>query len=80
MFLDKFKNVFNGKEEIYLRVKAHPNAHRTEVKQVMEDDTIKIDVAAKPEKNKANQEIIKFLAIQFEIPETNVIIVSGKTD
>ncbi len=68
------------KDEIYLHVKARPNAQKTQIKGIMEDGTIKIEVTAKPEKDKANQEIIKFLSKKFEVLKDNVIIISGKKD
>ncbi len=43
----------------------------------MEDNTVKIDVAARPVKGKANKELIKFLAKEFDVMEENVIIISG---
>ncbi len=64
----------------YLRIKTRPNSSKTQIKEKMKDGTIKLDVAAIPEKNKANQEIIKFLSKKFEVLKDNVIIVSGKKD
>jgi hypothetical protein len=68
---------FNQAGEVYLRVKVRPNASKTCVKEIMADETIKIDLAAAPVKGRANQELIKFLAKQFDAAIGNVKIISG---
>jgi hypothetical protein len=73
----KFKKFYQEKGEVYLRVKVRPNASKTCVKEIMADETVKIDLAAAPEKGKANQELIKYLAKQFNIVADNVKIISG---
>jgi len=73
----KFKKIFQEKGEIYLRVKVRPNADKTCIKEIMSDETIKVDLAAAPERGKANQELIKFLAKQFGIITNNIKIISG---
>ena len=75
--LVKFKELFFEKGEVYLRVKARPNAAKTCVKEIMADETIKIDLAATPVKGKANQELIKFLARQFAAAASNIKVISG---
>lgn len=75
--LDKFKLDFKAKGEVYLKVKAIPGAPMTEVKNVMADGAIKIAVAAIPEKGKANQALIGFLAEEFGVPRGQVSIISG---
>lgn len=65
---------------MYLRIKVHPNAPKTELKETMTDGTLKINLAAPAEKNKANTELIKFLAKKFAISQENVIIISGKKE
>ncbi len=76
----KFKKAFLEKGGIYLRVKVRPNAAKTCFKEIMADETIKIDLSAAPVKGKANKELIKFLAREFELYENNVKIISGAGD
>ena len=78
--LKVFKNHFKQNGQIYLRVKARPNAAETFFREIMADETIKIDLAAAPSKGKANQELIKFLAEQFAVNKNNVKIISGTGD
>ena len=58
-----------------LTVKIIPNSPRNEIKSI-ENNKVRIAVAAPPEKNKANQELIKFLKKKFKL---NVRIKSGAT-
>lgn len=78
--LNKYIKKLEDKAEIYIRVKARPGAAATAIRGVMESDageTVKIDVAAPAEKGKANEELVKFLAICFSVARTAVKIISG---
>lgn len=75
--LIKFKEQLNEKGEVYLKIKVRSSTGKTVIKNLMDDYTIKIDVAARPVKGAANKELIKFLAREFEILEKNVKIISG---
>lgn len=78
--LEKYKEIFHNKGEVYLRIKARPGSANTGVTSVMDDDTIKIDVAAAPEKGKANTELLRYLSKEFCINKGSILIISGKTD
>jgi len=74
---------FNQDGEIYLRVKARPGANVTKIKQILKDedgDIMKIDVGAPAVKGKANIELIKFLAQEFNVARNNMKIISGAGD
>lgn len=45
----------------------------------VEGDKITVGVKAKPEKGKANEELVKKLARHFKVPVLSVRIVSGRT-
>ena len=77
---EKFKKQFIQDGEVYLRIKAHPNSPKTEINSILEDETIKINISAVAEKNKANIELIKFLAKEFGVNKNSVTIISGKAD
>jgi uncharacterized protein (TIGR00251 family) len=76
---DELKQIINNNKG-YIRIKAMPNSAKTEFRQILEDNTIKISINKSPERNKANQELIAFLAKYFKIKKTDVIILSGFTD
>jgi hypothetical protein len=75
--LDRYKIILAQNSEVYLRVKVRPNAAKTQIKEIMADETIKIDLAAVPIKGRANQELIKFLAGEFTVVVDNIKIISG---
>lgn len=47
---------------------------------VMDDETVKIRIAAPPEKGKANKELIKFLSKELSVSKEQITIISGKTE
>ncbi len=63
-----------------MRLKVLPGASKTKIRNIMEDETIKIDVAAVPEKGKANKELIGYLAKEFGVNKKNIKILSGISD
>jgi uncharacterized protein len=64
----------------YLRIKAIPGAPKTEVRGEMSDGTIKIAVAAPPEKGRANIELLSFLAKEMGLPKSALALVAGAGD
>jgi len=58
-----------------IKVKVIPNSKKTEVKEITKS-LIKINIAAPPEKNKANDALIKFFKKHFKL---NVRLKSGAT-
>ncbi len=75
--MNKYKEKLRINNEVYLRIKVRPNSSKTEIREIMEDETVKVDVAAIPEKGKANKELIKYLAREFKVNKENVKILSG---
>lgn len=62
-----------------LRVKVVPKSSRNEIVGPMADGTLKVKIAAAPEKGKANAELCAFLAKHFGVPKSAVTIVTGET-
>ena len=75
--LSKYKKQLASKNELYLRIKVSPGSPKTLIKTVLDDGTIKIDVAAMPVKGEANRELIKFLARELDVAKNNIAIISG---
>lgn len=65
--------------EILLAVKVTPRASRSEVTGVADDGTLRVRIAAVPEKGKANEELRSLLSRYFGVARSNVQIVSGET-
>jgi len=78
--ISKYKKQLKEKSEVYLRIKVHPGASKSEIKGVMADETVKISISAPPEKGKANAELINFLAKEFGVNKSGVKILSGASD
>ena len=65
---------------MYLQVKVIPKGRATEFVEKMEDGTYKIRLKAAPEKGKANEELIQFLATELQADKSEIRIISGHTD
>jgi uncharacterized protein (TIGR00251 family) len=52
---------------------------RSEIVGELVDGTLKVKIAAPPERGKANQALIALLAGHYGVPRTAVTIVSGHT-
>lgn len=78
--LSNLKIEFERNSEVYIRVKIHPGASSDKVREQMMDGTVKIDIAAAPEKGKANQALISFLSREFGVSREQVRILGGHSD
>lgn len=64
---------------ITLKIKAQPNASRSEFCGLYGKDAIKVRVAAPAVEGVANKELGKFIAKQFKVPKSSVEFVSGQS-
>ena len=62
-----------------LTVKVVPRSSKSEVAGTMADGSLKVKVAAVPEKGKANEELCQVLARHFNVPVSRVSVVAGAT-
>jgi uncharacterized protein len=62
-----------------LRVKVIPKSVKTEIAGELADGTLKIRIAAAPERGKANAELCAFLARDLGVPKSNIEVISGHT-
>jgi uncharacterized protein len=60
-----------------LRVKVIPRSQRSEIVGELADGTLKVRIAAAPERGRANEELIALLAAKFGVGRGDVEIVSG---
>ena len=69
---------------IILRVRLTPNSSCCKINGVFVDpngdEWLKISVISVPEKGKANQELIKFLASKLKISKSDLQIIGGELD
>jgi uncharacterized protein len=60
-----------------LRVKVIPRSARSELAGELADGTLKVRIAAPPEKGKANAELVRLLAAHFNVAPSDIEILSG---
>lgn len=61
-----------------LQVKVQPSSSKKKI-MIMPDGSIKVYLHSAPEKNKANKELIEFLASKLCIRKTALKIIKGET-
>ena len=65
-------------EGVVFQLKVIPNSSRTEIVGPL-NGMLKVKVTAPPEKGKANQALVKFLAKTLEVKRNAVSIIAGQT-
>ncbi|MFA6409569.1 MAG: DUF167 domain-containing protein [Gammaproteobacteria bacterium] len=65
-------------DDLYLQVHINPGAKKSAIVGPY-GDRLKIKIAAPPLDNKANLELVKFLAKHFDVPTKQVEILQGKS-
>jgi len=65
-------------ETVTLRIKAQPNASRTEFCEVYDNDAIKIRIKAPAVEGAANKELVKFLAKSYKVSKSDILFKTGQ--
>jgi len=76
--LDDLKLRLITDEKIDVLVRVRPHAIKTRFVDMLDDGSMKVEITAPAEDGKGNIALAKFLAELFEVPSTNVKILSGK--
>lgn len=79
MDLAGLREQLHTRGQLMLTVKVVPKSSDTQWAEDLADGTGKIRLAAVPEKGRANQELCRFLAGEFGVPQSQVQIVRGDT-
>lgn len=69
----------DGKRGSALALRVTPRAERNQIVGLLNDGTIKIQLAATPEDVDSNKELLAFLAEILGVPKSRVEIVAGET-
>ena len=77
--IELYQNALQEKGAVAFTVRVRPGVSVSTIRGVMDDGSIKIDIAAVPERGKANAELLRFLAEEFGVSKNTVVIVSGET-
>ncbi len=78
LMLEVFKNRLVTEGKLDLMVRVRPHAARSQFIDVLDDGSLKIDIAAPAEEGKGNVALSKFLGELFDVPASKVKILSGK--
>lgn len=62
-----------------LTIRVRPHAKQSCVRETMDDGSLKIDIAAPADQGKANAELVRVLAEEFNVPVSHIEIISGQT-
>jgi uncharacterized protein (TIGR00251 family) len=65
-------------ETVSLRIKAQPNASKSEFCEAYGDDAIKIRIKAPAVEGAANNELVKFLAKSFKVSKSDILFKTGQ--
>ena len=79
MTLVDWRQQLRNEGQLVLTVKVVPKSSKTEWADSLSDGTVKIRLAAAPEKGRANEELCRFLAHELQVPLARVEIVTGHT-
>ncbi len=71
---------FQKSGRLVLRIKVIPKSAFSAIVGMLDDGTLKIRIAATPEKGKANAELLRFLAEDFGTTKDKITILSGSGD
>jgi len=72
-------HLHDGKKGSALAIRVTPRARRNEIVEILNDGTVKIRMTSSPSDEKANQELVEFLANILEIAPSRIEIVAGNT-
>lgn len=77
MTADEMRLALRRDGVLHLRLRVIPKSPRTCWAGVLDDGTVKLRLHAVPEKGKANEELIRFLAGEMGVQRSQVCIVAG---
>lgn len=77
MDLEELKNKIIKDGKAVFHVKVSPGADKTEWQESLVDGTFKLKVKEAPERGKANQSVIDFIANFFQVKRKAVSIIAG---
>ena len=71
-----FYNIEN--DNVSIRIKAQPNASKSEFYDLYGEDAIKIRIKAPAVEGAANKELVKFLSKSFKVSKSDIIFKTGQ--
>ncbi len=65
-------------DTVTLRIKAQPNASKSEFCEVYGNDAIKVRIKAPAVEGEANKALVKFLAKSFKVSKSDILFKTGQ--
>jgi len=78
--LTDLKAEFRQKGTVQFYVRVRSGMAQTAVQSIMDDESVKIHVAAIPENGKANAELKRYLADEFGVTKEHIKMLSGASN
>jgi len=75
--LNTWRHELHLKGELVFVVRVAPNARKTKLKEQLADESLKVTLAAPPEKGKANKELLRLFSNIFKVPRSMIEVVYG---
>jgi len=69
----------DGKRGSALALRVTPRASRNQIAGVLNDGTVKVSIAAEPDDENLNKEVVAFLAEVLGVPKSRVEVVAGES-
>ena len=69
----------DGKRGSALALRVTPRAERNQIVGLLNDGTIKVQLASEPDEADSNKELLTFLSEVLAVPKSRVEIVAGET-
>ncbi len=79
MDIESLRARLQAEGQLALAIRVIPKCQRTVWAGEMADGVLKVKLAAVPEKGKANEELVRYLAAEFGLRRGQVEIVAGVT-
>lgn len=77
MDIASFQQRLKSEGKLTLQIRVVPRSPATAWAGLLADGSVKLKIAAVPEKGKANEELVRFLAREFSVPRAQIAILAG---
>lgn len=75
--VESWRHELSDTGELTLTIRARARAPKTQITDVLEDGSVKVQIAAEPVAGKANRELLSFIAKELRVPVGNVELLCG---
>ncbi|OGJ55114.1 hypothetical protein A3D11_03520 [Candidatus Peribacteria bacterium RIFCSPHIGHO2_02_FULL_49_16] len=77
---ERYQKALQNNRSITFTVRVRPHAAHSRITGILDDGSVKIDLATAAENGRANRELINLLSIECGVARENIEILSGKKE